>query len=252
MRQLYLVFKGTRLTMIRVRMFMGTYHRKRLGWKLMICVGLDYSSCVVLGRVNDVKLIPYLYKLEIDELSLSAWSVNGYKKIVGLWDEQKVMVEVDGSVYVVRVKEFSTWAPIIQKVDDNTEASGSDLGDSLDRASEIGIETSNQAEKPQFEVCDSNPFSLEKIIEKDGQQNKLDDSTCGRKIGVINSMDTKNGEIKDGKDAFALSKPPGFGGQRFKDMETSTKQNGDDGCGLVGNQQSRVEEKVQGTQHIRR
>ncbi|KAI3761072.1 hypothetical protein L1987_51478 [Smallanthus sonchifolius] len=76
---------------------------------------------------------------------------------------------------------------------------------------------SNHTKQPAFEVCDSDPFSLENIIFKDDQQNKLHDSTCERTVGIINLVNTNHGD-KDGEDESSLSKPPGFEGQRFEDM----------------------------------
>ncbi|KAI3807170.1 hypothetical protein L1987_23094 [Smallanthus sonchifolius] len=102
------------------------------------------------------------------------------------------------------------------------EASGSDSKDYLDRESEIGSEASKHAERLQFEGYGSGLFSLEKIIVKDGQQNKLDERTYEGIVGKINPVHTKNGNIKDGEDESFLSKPPGFEGQRFEDMGTSS------------------------------
>ncbi|KAI3817388.1 hypothetical protein L1987_11178 [Smallanthus sonchifolius] len=212
MWQLHLVFKRNKTNYDKGQNVHGDRSQKKVRLETYDMLGLDDFSCVALGRVNDVNLIPYLYRVCLKE--------------------ETVMVEVDESVYVMRVKNFSTWAPTMQKVEDNTEASGSDPEYSLDRESETGSEASNHAEQPQ-------------IIVKYGQK-KLDDSTYEGTDGKINSVDTKNGDIEDVDDESSLSKPPGFRGQRFEDMGTSTKQNGYDGCGLVGNQRIREEEKVQG------
>ncbi|KAI3827154.1 hypothetical protein L1987_01224 [Smallanthus sonchifolius] len=88
-------------------------------------------------------------------------------------------------------------ASTIQKVEDNTVELSSDPDDSFGGVSDNKSEATNQEKQLIVEVYDSVPFSLNV-----GTQEREDDSS--------------------------LSKPPGFGGQRFDDLETTCNQSSEE------------------------
>ncbi|GJX40419.1 RNA-directed DNA polymerase, eukaryota, reverse transcriptase zinc-binding domain protein, partial [Tanacetum coccineum] len=195
--------------------------------------------------------------LDCDGLPVRAWSKANFCKLVSKWGNivhidddlgpslattwicvetermdiiaEEVLVLIDESVFVVRVREVSGWLPSFkEKLVISRDMVPSLAGDATDLDEEVNSLHSVHDEDALDNLHDSDPFSLSDLIRKEADKAKLQRMEKTKPYPMM-PLDLEN-EVKEVSVDGSLSHPPGFTNEGQNEDRYVTVERGES-CG---------------------